>query len=123
MRPVEFLTEKQIEGLLERETRDLPMPDGSLRPLTDFKLMWETYDRLILLGDYTPARLVGFALEETQLSGAPFEKTFPGCVAYLDHHLRDSFIDKKIAEMKDRLQRQKGIAKSSFNRASKHLPL
>lgn len=117
-----FITEKQTEDWLIYETRDLPMPDGSFRPVTDFKLGWELYDLLLSISDYTPERLVGFALEESQLSGLPFEKTFPSCVAYLDRHLRDSLIDEQIAYMKERMRLQKGKVKAAFNQANRKSP-
>jgi hypothetical protein len=118
MGQIDFLTEKETEALLESETRDLPMPDGSFRPVTDFKLGWEIYDRLLFISDYTPSQFVGWALEEAELSGRSFEEMFPVVVAYVDNRLRDILIEQKTDEMKAILLAQKGRAKSAFRQAS-----
>lgn len=89
-----FLTEKQIEAWLEFETRRLPMPDGSHRPFTYFRYVWEKLDDLDLLAGYSPDRLVEFAIEENQISGVQIEKTLNGCISYLYDHL-DALIAKK----------------------------
>jgi hypothetical protein len=119
MGQIDFLTEKETEALLERETRYLQMPDGSFRPVTEFKLTWEIYDRLLFISDYTPAWFVEMALEESEISGRSFEEMFSVCVAYVDDKLRDILIDKKIAGMREQLATQKGVAKSAFRRANK----
>jgi hypothetical protein len=80
-------TEQEIEAYLKSETRDLVMPDGTVRAFTGLRLMWMVFDQLISVRGYTPARLVAFAVEETQLTGVPFETAFPGVLAYLDRHL------------------------------------
>lgn len=118
MGQIDFLTEKETEALLESETRDLLMPDGSFRPVTEFKLTWEIYDRLLFISDYTPSQFVEWGLEEAELSGRSFEEMFPVVVAYVDNRLRDILTEKKIAEMKALLLAQKGKAKSAFRQAN-----
>lgn len=85
-----FYTEKQTEAWLESQTRDLPFPDGTMRPFTNTKLMWETVDSLILIAGYSYANLVEFALDECELNNVSFDRAFPGVVAYLDGQLRKS---------------------------------
>jgi hypothetical protein len=79
-----FYTEKQVEAWLETETRELPMPDGSTRPHTTFRLVWETVDSLVLLSGFSVAELVAFAVEETHLQKASFDDAFTSVVGYLD---------------------------------------
>ena len=82
-----FYTEKETEEWLQTEMRELPLPGGGTRPLTGFHLLWVVYDELVEKG-YSPERLVGWAIEETELTGVCFERAFPGVVAYVDKHCR-----------------------------------
>jgi len=119
MQSIGFVTEKQIEAWLERETRNLPMPNGPCRSLTAFNLTWEKLDDLVELAGYTPARLVDFAIEESLLQKAPLEKTFPYCVAYLYDHLDVLIVKKKRRDnFKATAVKITGKAKTAFNRAS-----
>lgn len=85
-----FITEKQTEALLEPETRDITMPDGSVRQITGFKLMWRGFDFLTATPFYKPkpyyteARLVELAVINSEETGYSFEKTFPNVVAYVN---------------------------------------
>lgn len=83
-----FYTETAIETWLEPETRDLPMPNGSTRPLTVFRLVWDKADSLVLLNGYTLEELAGFAAEEAMLKRISFERAFTGVVAWLDNQRR-----------------------------------
>jgi len=83
-----FLTEKETESWLKSQTRDLPMPDGSMRPFTGSRILWETVDLLTLLTGYSCTQLVEFALEESAMNGVSFERAFPGVVGYLESRLR-----------------------------------
>lgn len=89
-----FITEKETEALLEPETRDITMPDGSSRPITGFKLMWRSFDFLTATPFYKPkpyfteARLVELALSSAQEMGYSFERSFPNMVAYVNLALR-----------------------------------
>lgn len=84
-----FWTEKQIEEWLESETRLITLPDGSTRPLTDFRMTWVLYDDLIQIWGYTPEQFVRWAVEETTLHGITLEKAFGSIVAYVDEHVRN----------------------------------
>ncbi len=83
-----FLTEKQTEAWLEMETRDLPMPDGTLRPFTDTKLHWNAYDFIVSQEMFTGARLVELSLIDSKETGFPFEMSFPNTVSYAYFRLR-----------------------------------
>lgn len=89
-----FITEKETEAWLEQETRDITMPDGSTRPITHFKLMWNGFDFLTATPYYQPkpyyteARLVEWAVMDAEGTGRSFEETFPGVVTYVYKALR-----------------------------------
>lgn len=83
-----FITEKETEQLLELETRNIPMPDGQMLPFTTFKLMWESYDFLIVCGKYTGKELVDLAIRNSEEMGYSFEDSFPNVLAYLHRHAR-----------------------------------
>jgi hypothetical protein len=84
-----FITEKDIEGKwLALETRNLPMPDGTLKPFTGFKLMWHSYDYLAISGKWPRNRLVELAIKNSEEVGSTFEDSFPTTLAYLHQDLR-----------------------------------
>ena len=85
-----FLTEKETEEWLTLETRCIPLPDGTTRPFTGFKLMWRSWDYLILTGKgrYTPQRLVELATINSQEMGYSFDDSLPTVLAYLHRGLR-----------------------------------
>jgi hypothetical protein len=85
-----FITEKETEEWLNLETRDLPMPDGATRPLTDFKLTWNSFDFIVRFGMFTPLELVKLAYLSTSETGFPFEETFPNVVAFIERTVRSS---------------------------------
>ncbi len=85
-----FLTEQTIEAYLVNETRDLPMPNGSTRPHTTFKLVWSSVDILNQTVGVTTEQLVQGALEESTLQGIGFEEAFDGVVAWLHGECRKS---------------------------------
>jgi len=64
------------------------LPDGRVLPFTDFRVTWEAFDELIVVHGYSEAQLLTWALQEAELSGEPFEVTFPAVVAYVDRHVR-----------------------------------
>jgi hypothetical protein len=86
-----FFTEKETEYWLETETRLLPMPDGSQKPVTSFRLVWGAFDFLVKVGRKTPARLVELSLLNAQEMNLSFEESFPAVIAYLDHGLRKQY--------------------------------
>ena len=64
-----FITEKETEEFLELETRNIPMPDGTMRPFTDLRLTWRSYDFLIVCGKYTAKELVDLAIRNGEEMG------------------------------------------------------
>lgn len=84
-----FYTEKQTEEWLESEMRYLPMPDGSTRPVTAFRLVWSKVDSLILLNGHTLEDLVGYAVEEATLQRITLDRALTCVVAWLDNRRRD----------------------------------
>lgn len=78
----DFLTEKETESLLETETRDLPLHDGTTRPHTTFKTVWRSVDSLIDTGTKLD-ELVEAAIEESELQMKPFGETFDACAQWL----------------------------------------
>lgn len=82
-----FWTEKETEAYLVSETRNLPMPDGSISPFTTFRLIWLHFEDLTRLLGYTPERIVELAIQETEATGVDFETAFPAVVGYMESHL------------------------------------
>lgn len=78
-----FITEREVEDLLMFQTRDLPIPNGTLHPYTGMKFMWRSYDYLIRSGKYTSKRLVELSMINSEEMGYSFEISFRNVVAYL----------------------------------------
>jgi hypothetical protein len=84
-----FITEKKTEEWLERETRSVKMPDGSMRPITDFKLMWRGFDFVLEHSEtIDEASLVEATLLSVKETGRSFEQQFPNVVAFAHRALR-----------------------------------
>jgi len=83
-----FISEKDTEAYLALETRKLPMPDGTMQPLTGFKLMWRSVDYLILTAGYSRKQLVQLALINTKETGHSFEESFNNVIAYIHREIR-----------------------------------
>jgi len=83
-----FITERQTEEYLAPETRELPMPDGSTRPLTAFKLLWRSWDYLILCGGYGRRELTALAQVNAQEVGCSFDESLRDTLAFLHRDLR-----------------------------------
>ena len=83
-----FITEKETEDLLERETRTLPMPDGTMRPFTESKLFWKAYEFLIVCAKWTGKELVALAVRDSEENGVSFERSFYALIEYADRHAR-----------------------------------
>ncbi|UYV12398.1 MAG: hypothetical protein NCW75_14000 [Phycisphaera sp.] len=84
-----FWTEYKIERWIERETREISLPDGSTRSCTAFRLVWEQADSLVLLNGFSYAELAGYADEEARLQNLGFDEAFSGIVAWLDGRRRE----------------------------------
>ena len=61
-----FITEKETEKRLERQTRKLPMPGGGEREFTCLTLTWKAFDFLIVCGAWDRVELTGLAAERAQ---------------------------------------------------------
>ena len=83
-----FLTEKETESLLETETRNLPMPDGTTQPFAGFKFMWRSYDFIIESGLYTGKRLTELAVINGEETGCAFDISLRNVLAYIHQALR-----------------------------------
>jgi len=83
-----FISEKETENYLEVETRDLPMPDGTIKPFTGFKLMWRAVDYLIITAGYSRAELADLAIKNAKEMGYSFEDSFPNVVAYVHREIK-----------------------------------
>jgi hypothetical protein len=78
-----FITEKETEEFLALETRELPWPDGSIRPFTEMRLFWSSFDWLVEQKQYTPKRLVELAIMSSEETGRAFADTFRDSIAYM----------------------------------------
>lgn len=83
-----FITERQTEEYLETETRDVPLADGSARPVTAFKLLWRSWDYLILCGGYGRRELAALAQINACEVGCSFEDSLRDTLAHLHRDLR-----------------------------------
>ena len=83
-----FITEKETEDYLSEETRLIPMPDGTQHAFTGFKLMWGSFDYLILTTDFTSKELVELAVLDAEEMGYSFEDSFPNILAYIHREVR-----------------------------------
>jgi len=83
-----FITEKETEDYLSEETRLIPMPDGTQRAFTGFKLMWRSLDYLISTTDFTSKELVELADVNAEEMGYSFEASFPNMLAYIHREVR-----------------------------------
>lgn len=83
-----FYTEKEIEAWLDTETKDLPFPDGTCKPVTAFQLVWGKAESLVLLDGYSIEELVRYAVEESTLQRIDIDRAFASIVAWLDNQRR-----------------------------------
>lgn len=65
------------------ETRNVPMPDGSVRTLTDWKLTWRSYDIIIADGLFSASEIAGLALLTASERSESFESSFSDVVSYI----------------------------------------
>ncbi|MCK6418633.1 MAG: hypothetical protein L6Q57_06830 [Alphaproteobacteria bacterium] len=82
-------TAEQIAEWMAVETRMMPLPDGNVRPLMTFNLVWSKFDSLITLDGYSAEELIGYAVEEAGLQNITFEQAFVAVVGWLDNQRRD----------------------------------
>ena len=75
------------EWWLETETRNLPMPDGSMRPFTCMRIHWGSFDFLVETCDFTPEHLVLAAIDEAKIQNVDLDIMFPDILAYLDQEI------------------------------------
>lgn len=137
-----FFTEKETEALLELETRDITMPDGSTRSFSAFRLMWNNFDYLTLSAGYTEKNLLELSVKNAEEMDISVEESFPNVVAYVNLAYRKglcisegSFSDvlpfihrtvrenaehkkreDRIAYLEERLGRMAGKARNDFNK-------
>lgn len=84
-----FITEKDTEAYLEQETREVRMPDGSLRPVRLFKLVWRSFDYILATSRHIQEEdLTGWGLLSAQETGRSFDLQFPNVLAYTHRALR-----------------------------------
>ena len=83
-----FLTEKQIEAYLEPETRELPLPDGSVQVVTGMKLLWQSVDCIVDTYTYTLAELVELTQKNQMKQNISFEESFSRVVSYIHRRMR-----------------------------------
>nr|WKN34367.1 hypothetical protein K4G66_18485 [Tunicatimonas sp. TK19036] len=78
-----FRTEKQTEEDLQQETRLIPMPDGSMRPVRMFTCQWKKLPCALWLFDDNLEELVDQTLEHQRDNpGRDFTKCFSDVLHY-----------------------------------------
>ena len=108
-----FLTDRQIEALLQDETRVLTSEIGQSYPITMGKLYWRSYDAMIARrNDVDTESLIWDAEYWSEFYGETVSALFPGCVASQHLNLISRGIDvglppppRPIAAVKRKLQR------------------
>ena len=88
-----FMTEKQVEELLEFQTRELLMPDGSRRVIGAFKFTWDDFAFLNECACFRNPGVVEMALTNSEEVKIPFETSFAGTVTYLRRKYRESGLE------------------------------
>jgi hypothetical protein len=83
-----FITEKATEALLELETRVLPLPGSLHRPITAFRLVWESLDYLVICGRWSRLELTTLAQQNAREVGCSFEDSLRDTLATLHRDLR-----------------------------------
>ena len=78
-----FLTEKKIEKLLLLETRTVPMPDGSQKAFSFFKVWWNAYDIVVWTSGFYPKKLAALAQRNAEITNIPYEKSLHDVVYYI----------------------------------------
>jgi len=58
-----FITDKEVEDLLNISTRELLMPGGATRSFQGYKLMWKALDFLVVCGRWSRRELIDLALD------------------------------------------------------------
>ncbi len=86
-----FVTEKETEELLQIETRDLPMPDGTIQPYTGFHIMWNSLDYLIGNYDLELEWFVKMASTDAEEMDRTFEQAFRNTIAYVRQEYKKAF--------------------------------
>lgn len=80
-----FMTEKQTEGLLEIEVRDLLLPNGTRRPFRATRYTWNAYDFLMENDGLTPESFMSMVVHDAELGGYDdLERFFTSAVGYLN---------------------------------------
>ncbi|QDU98605.1 hypothetical protein [Lignipirellula cremea] len=77
------MTEKQTEARLTSLVRDLPLPDGSTRPVRLLQFQWASYDYAIAHLGFTPLDFTAWAKDEEQYFGVNFDEAIQVGVDYV----------------------------------------
>lgn len=91
-----FMTERKMESFLVEEVRALPMPDGTVRHVRDFRLTWRNYDIVLQHCSLSAVELSALTLFYAAKKGLPFETALVDVL----RPLRDRanvIIDQKLA--------------------------
>ena len=72
-----FITEKETEKRLERQTRKLPMPGGGEREFNCLTLTWKAFDFLVVCGAWDRVELTGLAAERSQNPATDISGRYP----------------------------------------------
>jgi len=88
-----FVTEKEVEQLLESETRWITLPCRNLRPFTTTKLIWAAHDYVVAWGDFTPEQIVELAAIDGRETNRSFELSYPHTIGYIHNAYRKCFGD------------------------------
>lgn len=77
------MTEEQLNQYREENTRDVPLPDGTLKAIFLPPDVWECVEFLRVVEGITAKEVSVFALEEAELQQTDFTRAFRCVVTHL----------------------------------------
>lgn len=79
----DFLTEKEIEALLQMETRDILHPDDRIKPLSAMRSLWISLDAITTMSSFTEAQIVGLSTVTMREKGYDFRDALSAVVSFI----------------------------------------
>lgn len=104
-----FITEKETEALLEFESRNLVLPDDSVRSHSTTLLVWKTFDYLVDYSCFTKERLIELAVMNAKETNQSFEQSFSDTVGYVNQHTKDICkrnLKKRIDQLEAKIKKK-----------------
>lgn len=85
----DFMTEKEIEDLLVRETRSV---EGAPHPVTAMRSLWVSLDCIQTMSNFTVRDIVGLTKMSMKEQGYSFTEAFEAVIAFTHREIRNTQI-------------------------------